>query len=304
MAFSQTKAAAMSKTALTDLMKQYVILTKPRINALLLFTAYVAAIVASDGFPSPTTTFTLIGGLGLSAAGSAVINMWYDRDIDAIMSRTKARPLPQGYLSPNHALIFGLALQAMSLAIFLLFSNPLSAILSFSGFIYYAVIYTMWLKRRTPQNIVIGGGAGALPPLIGWSIVTDSISMTAIMMFLIIFFWTPSHFWSLALYKNEDYKRAKVPMMPVVKGASQTKIQCLCYAGILALTSTGLAYFHSFGPMYLFITVALNSWFLLLHIQLLLAPHNEMKRAKQTFISSLIYLPALFSLMVICVLFS
>ena len=298
---SKTTALSKSKTSINELIKNYVILTKPRINALLLFTAYVAAIVAAGGFPDPVTTLVLVIGLGLSAAGAAVINMWYDRDIDQVMSRTQQRPLPQGIISSNNALIFGLLLQVLSLIVFLTFSNPVSALLSFAGFVYYAVIYTMWLKRRTPQNIVIGGGAGAIPPLVGWAVVTGNVSLGAILMFLVIFFWTPSHFWALALYKNDDYKKAKVPMMPVVKGPRVTKIQCMIYGVILSAVSISLSFIDTLGTLYLVISILLNVWFLVVHIKLLLEPDNQMKWAKRTFIASLIYLPMLFSLMVICV---
>ncbi|GGH75717.1 protoheme IX farnesyltransferase [Pullulanibacillus pueri] len=302
MAITNTKTTVLSKTSIKEFIKNYTILTKPRINALLLFTAYVAAIVATDGFPDPKTTLVLIFGLGLSAAGAAVINMWYDQDIDAIMGRTQERPLPQGNVASTHALVFGLLLQALSLIIFLTLANPISALLSFGGFIYYAVIYTMWLKRRTPQNIVIGGGAGAIPPLVGWAVVTGSVSLSAVLMFLIIFFWTPSHFWALALYKNEDYRRAKVPMMPVVKGARITKVQCLIYAIILAGVSMSLAFLNTLGSLYFSVTLLLNLWYIGIHIKLFFEADNQMKWAKKTFMASLIYLPVLFTLMVVCVL--
>jgi len=274
------------------------ILTKPRINALLLFTAYSAAIVAADGFPDLKTTFVLLFGLGLSGGGSAAFNMWYDRDIDQIMSRTQNRPLPEGLIKPNHALAFAIILGVLSFFVFYLGANPLSAILSVAGYLYYAVVYTVLLKRRTPQNIVIGGGAGSIPPLIGWAVVTGDLSLTAWAMFFIIFFWTPAHFWALALYKNSDYKRAKVPMMPVVRGARTTKIQGFIYTLILFFTIIGLSVIHSFGLFYSITSGLVGLAFLFVTWRLIFEPDNKFIWAKRTFIASLIVLPALFSLMV------
>jgi protoheme IX farnesyltransferase len=289
---------ATSRTSILDLIKGYTILTKPRINALLLFTAYSAAIVAADGFPDLKTTFVLLVGLGLSGGGAAAFNMWYDRDIDQIMSRTQNRPLPEGLIKPNHALTFAIVLGVLSFIVFYVGANPLSAVLSVAGYIYYAIVYTVLLKRRTPQNIVIGGGAGSIPPLIGWAVVTGSLSLTAWAMFFIIFFWTPAHFWALALYKNNDYKRANVPMMPVVRGARTTKVQSFVYTLILFFTIIGLAFIHPFGLFYTLASGFVGLAFLLVTWRLILEPDNEMVWAKRTFIASLIVLPALFSLMV------
>ncbi|MGV3487982.1 MAG: heme o synthase [Tuberibacillus sp.] len=302
MAFTHTKAVTLSNTSVYELFKGYVILMKPRISALLLFTAYCAAIVADGGFPDPVTSLALVIGLGLSSGGAAAINMWYDRDIDAIMERTQHRPLPDGLIPSRNALVFGIVLQILSLIVFLTFLNPLSALLSFVGYIYYAVVYTMLLKRRTPQNIVIGGGAGAFPPLVGWAAVTGSISLTAILMFLVIFFWTPSHFWSLALYKNNDYKKAKVPMMPVVRGAHSTKVQCVIYAVILGIVTIGCGLTHDLGIYYLIPSVIVSVWFLAVNIKLLNEPDDELKWAKKTFHASLIHLPVIFLAMVANVL--
>jgi heme o synthase len=302
MAISHTKVSAISNTSVKELLKGYIVLMKPRITALLLFTAYCAAIVAQGGFPDPVTSIALLIGLGLSSGGAAAINMWYDRDIDVIMERTQHRPLPEGLISSRNALAFGIILQVISLIVFLAFLNPLSALLSFMGYIYYAVIYTMLLKRRTPQNIVIGGGAGSFPPLVGWAAVTGHISVTAVLMFFIIFFWTPSHFWSLALYKNNDYKRAKIPMMPVVRGARFTKQQCVIYAIILGLVTIGCGLTNDLGIFYLIPSIIVSAWFLMINLKLLKEPDNQLTWAKKTFHASLIHLPIVFLAMVASVL--
>ena len=302
MAYSDTKAESYSGASIWELLRGYVVLMKPRISALLLFTAYCAAIVAKGGFPDPVTSLALLLGLGLSSGGAAAINMWYDRDIDAIMERTQHRPLPDGLIPAKNALIYGIVLQVLSLFVFLTFLNPLSALLSFTGYIYYAVIYTMLLKRRTPQNIVIGGGAGAFPPLVGWAAITGQISLTSVLMFFVIFFWTPSHFWSLALYKNNDYKRAGVPMMPVVRGARTTKIQCVIYAVILGIVTIGCGLTNDLGIYYLIPSIIVSLWFLGVNIKLLNEPDHELKWAKKTFHASLVHLPIIFLAMVMNVL--
>lgn len=303
MSFSHTKASVLSSSAsISEIFKGYIVLMKPRITALLIFTAYCAAIVAKGGFPDPITSLALIVGLGLSAGGAASINMWYDRDIDVIMERTQHRPLPEGIIPSKNALAFGILLQIISLIIILIFLNPLCAILSFIGYIYYAVVYTMLLKRRTPQNIVIGGGAGSFPPLIGWAAVTGHVSVAAVLMFFVIFFWTPSHFWSLALYKNNDYKRANVPMMPVVRGSRATKQQCVIYAIILGLVSIGLGLTHDLGVFYLVASIIVSIWFLIVNIKLLNEPDDQLVWAKKTFHASLIHLPVIFLAMVASVL--
>ncbi len=289
---------ALSRSSAIDRLRGYLILTKPRINALLLFTAYSAAIVAAGGFPDLLTTFVLLIGLGLSGGGAAAFNMWYDKDIDQIMSRTQNRPIPQGIIQPTSALAFAIILGMASFFVFYFGANLVSAILSVAGYLYYAVVYTVLLKRRTPQNIVIGGGAGAIPPLVGWAAVTGHLSLTAWAMFLIIFFWTPAHFWALALYKNSDYKRANVPMMPVVRGARTTKVQSFVYTFILFLTILGLAIVHHFGLFYAVASGLIGLGFLIVTWLLIREPDHEIKWAMRTFIASLVVLPALFSLMV------
>lgn len=277
----------------------YIQLTKPKIQVMLLFTAYVAMLVGSHGIPTLRLTIATLVGLGLSGGGSAAINMWYDRDIDSIMHRTENRPLPMGRVNAMPALVYGIVLCLLSVLILWRFVNPLSAVLSGAGAVYYAVVYTMWLKRRTPQNIVIGGGAGAFPPLVGWAAVTGHVGIAAIIMFAVIFFWTPPHFWALALYKNEDYTRAGVPMMPVVRGATSTKIQSIVYAVVLTFTAISLYFTGAVGLVYGIVALILSVVFLVFNIRLFFEPNDATKWAKRTFAASLMYLPVLFTVMVL-----
>ncbi len=277
----------------------YVALTKPRILVMLVFTALCAAFVAQRGIPDMKVTIAMLIGLALSSGGSAAVNMWYDRDIDAVMERTAKRPIPAGLVEPRAALWLGLSLGALSILVLAVFVNVLTALLSLFGFFYYAVIYTIWLKRSTPQNIVIGGGAGAMPALIGWASVTGDLSLAPILMFLIIFLWTPPHFWALALYKNEDYTRAGIPMMPVVRGPRSTKRQSVAYALALLLCSVSLYFTGAVGWLYLAAAVVLGAVFLVYNLLLLKESDDQFVWAKRTFFCSLLYLPILFMFMVI-----
>ncbi|GMA50632.1 hypothetical protein GCM10025857_19890 [Alicyclobacillus contaminans] len=279
--------------------KAYVELTKPRISAFVVLTAFCAAIVAARGWPGWHVIIALVVGLGLSSGGSAAINMWYDRDIDRIMKRTAQRPIPAGIVPARSALIFGLCLGVLSVVVCTVWLNPMTAVLSAAGFVYYAVVYTMWLKRSTPQNIVIGGGAGAVPPLMGWSAVTGHVSIAAWLMFGLIFLWTPPHFWSLALLKNEDYRRANVPMMPVVRGVRATKVQSLGYA--LALWLTGLALYFSapFHWIYLVCSIVVGGGFLWVTWKMYREPDCDTVWVRRTFFASLMYLPLMFAGMVV-----
>jgi len=277
----------------------YVSLTKPRIVLLLLVTGACAMMVAKGGMPDPRLLLPTLLGLGLSCGGANAVNMWYDRDIDPIMTRTCRRPIPAGRMRPEAALVFGIAAQFASLVILGVFVNPLAALLSLAGFVYYVFIYTMWLKRRTPQNIVIGGGAGAFPPLVGWAAATGSVGVAAVLMFLIIFMWTPPHFWSLALYKDEDYRRAGIPMMPVARGWQTTKWQSLVYSVLLLAASVLLYWTHVVGMLYLFAAMVLGVVFIGYSLVLLREPAPEVKWAKRTFRFSLLYLLAIFAFMVL-----
>lgn len=277
----------------------YITLTKPRIMLLLLFTGFSAMIVALGRIPGwQVSIFTLVG-LGLSTGGAAALNMWYDRDIDQIMGRTQARPIPAGRMAPGHALAFGIAAEVVAIAILGFGVNWLTALLAFAGFVYYVGIYTMWLKRRTPQNIVIGGGAGAFPPLVGWAAATGHLSWAAVWMFMIIFLWTPPHFWSLALYKNEDYVRAKIPMMPVVRGERSTKVQSLAYAVVLLASSVALYATGVVGRVYLAAALVLGVGFIVILVRLMIERAPQLEWAKRTFRYSLLYLLGVFAFMLV-----
>jgi protoheme IX farnesyltransferase len=278
--------------------RAYLALTKPRITAFMVLMAYCAAIVAQRGLPSLRVTVALILGVALSSGGSAAINMWYDRDVDKLMKRTMNRPIPSGMVSPNAALWFGITLGILSVAVCCYFLNGLTALLSAAGYVYYAVVYTMWLKRSTPQNIVIGGAAGAIPPLMGWSAVTGHLSLAAVLMFAVIFLWTPPHFWALALLKNEDYRRAGIPMMPVVRGARTTKVQCVWYAVVLWIAAIAIYFTGTVGVIYLVGTLFVGGLFLIVNLMMLWEPDDRSVWVKRTFLSSLLYVPVMFFLMV------
>ncbi len=276
----------------------YIQLLKPRIVLLLIITSYCAMVVASHGLPAFWPSFVGTIGLALSAGGAHAVNMWYDRDIDGLMARTADRPVPSGRIPALRSLALGVALEAVSFGL-LLNLNLLTALLSLAGFVYYVGIYTMWLKRRTPQNIVIGGGAGAFPPLIGWAAVTGHLSLAAVWMFLIIFLWTPAHFWSLALFRQEDYRRAQVPMMPVARGERVTKVQSLMYTLMLLFATLGLYLTGVVGSLYLIAASLLGLGFVAMCIGLLRERVPQVRWAKATFGYSLVYLTLLFAAMVL-----
>jgi heme o synthase len=210
----------------------YIALMKPRVMSLVVFTAVVGLAVA-PGHIHPVLAFTALLCIAVGAGAAGALNMWYDADIDAVMTRTSSRPIPRGRLTPGEAAGFGMTLAVGSVVVLgLLVSWVAAALLAFTIF-FYAVVYTMWLKRRTPQNIVIGGAAGAFPPMIGWAAVTGGLSLEPILLFLIIFFWTPPHFWALSLLRADDYARARVPMLPVVAGGEETRRQILLYSILL-----------------------------------------------------------------------
>jgi protoheme IX farnesyltransferase len=228
----------------------YYELSKPRIIYLLLVTTYAAMVMAARGVPNLLVTFwTLLGG-ALSAASAGAINCVWDRDIDRLMNRTKLRPVARGAITARDALLFAGVTQIVGFVALYLFVNPLAAWLSFAGNVYYVVIYTMWLKRITPLNIVIGGAAGAVPPLVGWAAVTGHLGSPAFALFAVIFLWTPPHFWALSLMTNTDYDKAGIPMLPNVKGVARTKREILIYS--LVLVGVSLAFFpmHVLGPCY------------------------------------------------------
>ncbi len=216
-----------------SLAADFVTLTKPRIISLLLVTTIAPMFITPAGLP----TWSLVGWVALAgylmAGGANAINMWFDRDIDDQMSRTRLRPIPSGRLSPRVALTFGLSLGGISFALFWTMVNPISAWLALSGLLFYVMVYTVWLKRSSPQNIVIGGAAGAFPPVVGWAAMTGSVDLGALYLFAIVFYWTPPHFWALALNKQADYRKAGIPMMPNIHGVPETKRQMLLYTLML-----------------------------------------------------------------------
>jgi len=276
--------------------RDYLELLKPRVMSLVVFSGFVGLMVA-PGHIHPLLGFVAILCIALSAGGCAAVNMWYDRDIDSIMLRTRRRPLPQGRVEPQAAVEFGSALILLSVALMGLAISWLAAGLLAFAAAFYVYVYTMWLKRRTPQNIVIGGAAGAFPPVIAWAAVTGHVALPAVILFLIIFFWTPPHFWALALYRNEDYTRAGVPMMPVVKGERRTKIEMLVYTLILFPLSLAPAFTGIGGRIYLSGAALLSGLFILCAIRVL--RDKTHKSARQMFTYSLFYLTTLLCLLLL-----
>jgi heme o synthase len=277
-----------------QLLSDYAELTKPKVQSLLLLTTVATMYVAGD--PSPLLVgLTCLGGY-LSAGGAGAVNHYLDRDIDARMARTANRPVPSGRVAPRAALTFGCVLAALSLLELSLAVNPLAAALSFAGFLGYVFVYTVWLKRRSTQNIVIGGAAGAVPPLVGWAAVTGSLSGTAVILFFIVFFWTPPHFWSLSLLTHRDYARVGVPMLPVVRGERETRRQIVLYS-VLLYSVTQLPFCAGrFGAIYLAGSLALGLAFVGGAVRLY---HRADRRsALQLYLFSLAYLALLFCTMV------
>ena len=273
-------------------------LTKPRVISLLLVTAVAPMYMTDRGVPSLALVgWVLLGGY-LMAGGANAINMWFDRDIDDKMSRTKLRPLPAGHLTAAQALTFGIALAATAFALFWTRVNHLSAWLALSGLLFYVFVYTIWLKRTSTQNIVIGGAAGAVPPLVGWAAMTNSIDLTAIYLFVIIFYWTPPHFWALALLKRRDYAKAGVPMLPVIRGERRTKVEMLVYALLLMPITLLPAAFGAFGMLYVAAAVLLGARLLWYCVKLLRETQMQGTEWKM-YRYSLLYLALLFLAMAV-----
>jgi protoheme IX farnesyltransferase len=262
-------AATAAAPARPSLAADLVTLTKPRIISLLLLTTVAPMFITPAGLPSfAQLLWVCIGGY-LMAGGANTINMWFDRDIDDKMGRTRQRPIPSGRISPAAGLTFGVTLAAVAFAVFWLRVNPLSAWLALGGLLCYVFVYTIWLKRSSPQNIVIGGAAGAFPPLVGWAAMTGTLDLAAIYLFAIIFYWTPPHFWALALVKRADYARAGIPMLPVVRGEQRTKVEMLIYTLMLLPLTILPAFFGALGPFYGVAAALLGSRLLWYCIQLL-----------------------------------
>jgi protoheme IX farnesyltransferase len=271
----------------------YVRLTKPRIVGLLVVTTVPAMILAEGGVPSLGLILATVVGGSIVAGGANAMNMYFDRDIDQLMRRTQDRPVPSGQVEPERAALFGMILGAGGFAFLNLTVNLLAAVLTIGAFAFYVVIYTLVLKRSTPLNIVIGGAAGAMPPVIGWAAVTGEISVSAIIMFAIVTAWTPPHFWALSLNYASDYKRAGVPMLPVVAGPEETKRQILIYSLVLVVTSISLWFLGDAGYVYLAAASALGAGFL--HFAYRLWRDGSGRSSAALFRYSLIYLALLFA---------
>jgi heme o synthase len=277
--------------------RDYYTLTKPGVVRLLVFTAIVGMLLASPGMvPWHILVFGSLG-IGLAAAAGAAVNHILDQRVDAQMTRTKNRPMPTGRISERDAFVFALVLGLIGLALLVVAVNPLTALLTFASLIGYAVIYTVYLKRLTPQNIVIGGAAGAAPPLLGWAAVQNEVSLFAMLLFLIIFTWTPPHFWALAVARKSDYEKANIPMLPVTHGESVTKSFIVGYTILLVLTSLAPYFFGLTGRLYLLGAAALGAGFLYYAIDLKRGSDNQ--RGMRTFAYSISYLAALFSFLLI-----
>ena len=283
-----TRNEALARLALSD----YVALTKPRIISLLLVTTLVPMFLAGPTAPSALLIFWVMLGGFLAAGGANTINQFVDRDIDHVMVRTRRRPLPSGRMTPTQVLAFGIGLSALSFVQLWLTVNLLTALLALGGILFYVFIYTKLLKRSSTQNIVVGGAAGAIPPLVGWAAVANEISLLPIFLFMIIFYWTPPHFWALALMRKKEYAAAGVPMLPVVTGERETHVQIVLYSVLLFLISLAPFFLGLMGPIYAVAALALNGVFLKQAVDILRAPTNT--HIWRLYKYSLLYLALLF----------
>ena len=280
--------------------RDFFALTKPRVMSLVIFTG-LAGLLAAPGSIHPVLGFTAVLCIALGAGGAATLNQWWERDLDAGMKRTAARPIPGGRMDPTDARDFGIALSVASVLIMGVAVNWLAAIILAVSILYYAVVYTIWLKPRTPQNIVIGGGAGAFPPMIGWVAVTGDVTLMPVLLFAIIFLWTPPHFWALALFVQSDYAKVGIPMMPVVKGAAATRRQILAYAVLLLPLAAAPWLIGETGAIYGASALALSALFVALSLPVAFRTAGEGDRMlpeKRLFGYSVFYLFALFAALV------
>jgi heme o synthase len=277
--------------------RDYLTLTKPRIMTLLLLTGAAGMFVGARGVPPLGTFFVAMGGLALACGGASALNHVLDRDLDRLMERTDQRPVAEQRVTPARALEFGLALSAFSFVLLASLVNLLTAVLALLGNLFYVLVYTRWLKRTTPQNIVIGGAAGAVPPLVGWAAATGNLTVPAVFLFLIVFFWTPPHFWALALLIKRDYEAARIPMLPVVRGERETARQIVCYSVLLVAVTLLPFAWQTVGVVYLAAALVLGAAFLRLAWRL--RRETTPLRARALFRFSLVYLALLFVLMAI-----
>ena len=296
-------AITKSKTLKLDhfsYMKAFFNLMKPRVMSLVIFTCAVGLLIAPVKINFINAICSLIAvALGSGAAGA--LNMWYESDLDSLMTRTCLRPIPAGKLKKNQALTFGVLTSLVSVITLYIFSNLIAAFLLVTTILFYVFIYTIWLKRKTPQNIVIGGAAGALPPVIGWAIASNEISLEPIILFLIIFIWTPSHFWALSLYKTDDYKKARIPMLPITSGIKTTKLNILIYAIILFPTALSPYFFNFSGLFYLSLATIMTGYYIQISYKLLKEKSSvgEKRLASKLFNYSIFYLFMIFVLILV-----
>ena len=278
----------------------FVALMKPRVMSLVVFTALTGIVLAPDPMHPVLAVIALIC-IAVGAGASGALNMWYDADIDALMQRTASRPIPRGHVTPDEALTFGTILAVGSVATLGLIVNWVAGALLAFTIAFYVLVYTMWLKRRTPQNIVIGGAAGAFPPIVGWAAATGSVSVESILLFLIIFMWTPPHFWALALYRTRDYSRAGVPMLPVVAGPDETRKQIVIYSALLVPLALSPAFIGFAGGLYVLVAITLGAIFLALALAVYRTREGRDadRAAKQLFAFSILYLFGLFAMLLI-----
>ena len=292
---------AVSSSQLPADWRDFFALTKPRVMTLVIFTG-LCGLLAAPGSIHPVIGFTAIFCIAIGAGGAAALNQWWEADIDAGMKRTAKRPLPSGRMNRTDARDFGILLSAASVMIMGLGVNWLAAAILAISIVYYAVIYTIWLKPRTPQNIVIGGGAGAFPPMIGWIAVTGDITLMPVLLFAIIFFWTPPHFWALALFVQSDYAKVGIPMMPVVKGEKSTRRQIIAYCVLLVPIAAAPWFIGGTGASYGVTAIALSLGFLLMSVPVAFRTSVEgdrMMKEKRLFAFSVFYLFALFGALVV-----
>ena len=277
--------------------KQFLALTKPRVVQLIVFCAVIGMFLAVPGLPPPMTVFFATLGIALVAGAAAAVNCLVEQKIDALMQRTRGRPLPRGQVTSGSTLVFAAFVGGLGLLLLYRFVNPLTMWLTLATFVGYAVIYTVVLKPATPQNIVIGGASGAMPPVLGWAAFTNSVPPEALLLFLIIFAWTPPHFWALALYRTKDYARAGLPMLPVTHGAAYTRLQIVLYTVVLVLVTMLPYVIRMSGIIYLVAALALGGVFLAYSVRLYRDYSDSLARA--TFRYSILYLTALFSALII-----
>ena len=277
-------------------MKAFLNLMKPRVMSLVIFTCAVGLLIAPVKVSFLDAVFSLIA-VALGSGGAGALNMWYEADLDLLLTRTCLRPIPTGKLTKNQALAFGILSSLVSVIALYIFSNLIAATILAITILFYVFVYTIWLKRKTSQNIVIGGASGALPPVIGWAIATNGIALEPIILFLIIFIWTPSHFWALSLYKSEDYRKAKIPMLPITSGIRTTKLNIFIYALILFPIAISPFFLNYYGLIYLILAAVLSGYYVFISYKLFKEKDSilEKKLAIKLFGYSILYLFMIFT---------